>query len=174
MVTLNDNTVLAIGGQDGSSFQYIPGGVVAVFASCEIFNPATGNWTATGSMFLPRFLHRATLLPSGRVLVAGGITFAAGSTTFITQTAEVYDPVTGKWSLVASMPFAKTNMEMLTLPSGLAFVGGGVNQAFSAQITEFTDTAFYNENTNIWAPGTQLLYPNSLDVWGPTGVLLRR
>ena len=69
MVTLHDNTVLVIGGEDGGRFTYGP---VKAYASCEIFSPITRTWTATGSMATPRYLHRATLLPSGKVLVAGG------------------------------------------------------------------------------------------------------
>ena len=36
--------------------------------------PATGTWTATGSMSAGRYYHTATLLSNGRVLVAGGTT----------------------------------------------------------------------------------------------------
>jgi len=35
--------------------------------------PTQGTWSPTGSMTTPRVLHTATLLPDGRVLVAGGL-----------------------------------------------------------------------------------------------------
>jgi len=52
---------------------------------------AAGPWTATGSMAQARYRHTATLLPNGKVLVAGGQ--GGGSTPFLAS-AELYDPAT--------------------------------------------------------------------------------
>lgn len=50
-----------------------------------------GSFSNTGMLAAKRFQHTATLLPSGRVLVAGG--YGLGTL----ASAELYDLATGKW-----------------------------------------------------------------------------
>src|SRR5207249_7087682 len=62
--------------------------------STELYDPATGTWTTTGAMTIPRGYHTATLLPSGKVLAVAGI-----YTVSTTNSAELYDPATARWTL---------------------------------------------------------------------------
>jgi len=53
------------------------------------------GWSYTGSLNTPRYFHTATLLPDGKVLVAGGWN--------LLDSAELYDPATGRWNPTGSM-----------------------------------------------------------------------
>ena len=56
----------------------------------DIYDPATGRFTASGNMIVPRTKFGAAILPDGKVLIAGGqIGGAWGS--LVTNT-EIYDP----------------------------------------------------------------------------------
>jgi hypothetical protein len=41
-------------------------------ATAELYDPASGSWTATANLLPARFSHAATLLRNGTVLVSGG------------------------------------------------------------------------------------------------------
>jgi hypothetical protein len=96
---LPNGDVLVAGG-----FQAPQGGAIAAYlASAELRDHLTGNWALQGPMSLPRFLHTATLLQSGEVLVAGG-----GSTS-PTNVVEIWTgaaPVTGTINVTTNLPSA--------------------------------------------------------------------
>ncbi len=94
---LLDGKVLALSGTYGDA---ISG--TATHNSAELYDPATGTWTATGSFVAARYGHMATLLRDGRVLVAGGATCPAWSGCDLAS-AELYDPATGTWTATGSM-----------------------------------------------------------------------
>ena len=60
--------------------------------TAEIYDPVTATWSKTGNLGNIRNGHTATLLPSGKVLVTGGVYFSAWNG------AELYDPVSRTWT----------------------------------------------------------------------------
>jgi hypothetical protein len=99
-------------------------------ASAEVYDPATGEFSATGSMSRPREGHTATLLPDGRVLVAGGDTVqlvAASTNGDTSSSAELYDPTTGTFSPTGSMISGRANHTATLLTNGRVLVAGGLS-----------------------------------------------
>jgi hypothetical protein len=66
--------------------------------AAEVYDPALGVWSPTGSMRALRSGHSLTTLRDGRVLAAGG-----ADRTGPLASAELYDPVTGRWTETGRM-----------------------------------------------------------------------
>jgi hypothetical protein len=79
----------------------------------------------TGYLNTAREMHTATLLPNGKVMVAGGTTFTRPKYLKLTS-CELYDPASGAWSKTASMSTARTEHTATLLPSGKTLAAGGV------------------------------------------------
>lgn len=63
--------------------------------AAHLFDPGTNSWTPAGQMAVHRYGYTATLLPDGKVLVAGGLDADAAASAALAS-AEVFDP--GTWS----------------------------------------------------------------------------
>nr|WP_257461007.1 kelch repeat-containing protein [Archangium lipolyticum] len=94
-------------------------------ATAEIYDPALGTWSATGSMSTPRYYATATLLLDGTVLVAGGRTANAGGSSAYLATAELYNPASGTWKATGSMPSTNSVHSATLLLDGTVLVAGG-------------------------------------------------
>ena len=178
LLTLPSGQALVTGGQDGG----------IILNGCELFSPATLSWSATGAMATARYLHRAVLLPSGNVLVSGGQGFAppppppcnntpsmpmlCAPTVMVLNSSEIYNPATGTWSEAAQMPYERYAHSMVTLPSGLVLVTGGMGMPPSSNITmSLTSSLLYDEISDTWMETGSLQVPDNDFFVGSTAVL---
>ena len=109
---LPNGKVLVTGGYNGGTL-----------ASAELYDPAAGTFTPTGSMIAVRYHHTSTLLPNGKVLIAGGNDNANGGL----ASAELYDPALGTFSVTGSMSVARYLPTATLLPNGKVLVAAGSN-----------------------------------------------
>jgi hypothetical protein len=94
--------------------------------SAELFNPATGAWTATAPMPGGRELHRAAALSATTALVVGGTDGVRDATGF--ESALVYDTAADTWSAAAGLAAGRWSFAALALADGTVLVTGGVSR----------------------------------------------
>mgnify|MGYP001037718852 FL=1 len=112
--------------------------------SCELYDPSTGNWSMTGKMHNPRAWHTATVLLNGKVLVAGGD--YEGFNDPPISVAELYDPLTGNWTITDNMNVSRYCHTASLLKNGQVLVTGACryydHRCESAEL--------YNPSTGSW------------------------
>ena len=89
-------------------------------ASAELYDPRTGTFSGTGEMSTARSDLTATLLNSGKVLIAGGFYPGQGYCCFPVA-AELYDPDTGTFAATGNMISEWADTPTL-LPNGKVLV----------------------------------------------------
>ena len=119
---LPNGQVLVAGGPDFEAAQAAEVEIMGRI-SAELYDPATGEWTATGSMTTGRGGHSATLLTNGTVLVAGG----GYSDDVAARSAELYDPGSGRWTATSSMGVSRFGHSAVMLPNEGVLVVAGVS-----------------------------------------------
>jgi Galactose oxidase, central domain len=108
---LRSGRVLIVGGFDGVHYQ----------SKAFLYDPASGSFAATGSLHTARDSHCAVLLTDGRVLIAGGEGGDRSSAATLSS-AETYDPATGVFSLVGSLPGTSPGVVATLLGDGRVLV----------------------------------------------------
>jgi N-acetylneuraminic acid mutarotase len=147
---LTNGTVLVAGGITN----YAPQGLVQ---TVELFNPTNSTWTTTGPLNFPRYGHTATLLANGKVLVVGGLG-TNGSNVNLTNIypGEVYDPVSGTWTVTGPMHYGRDSHTATLLPSGKVLVAGG-NSPQSLLVTGSAE--LFDSATGNWTLTATMLDP---------------
>ena len=129
---LADGRVLITGGTNDSDT-----GWPALTA--EVFDPATGSFSPAGAMSGGRTAHTATVLPDGRVLIAGGISEGDGSGRL--TSAELYDPITDRFTPTGSLVTGRYEHAAVALADGSVLVAGGSNDNGNPLSAEIYDPA---------------------------------
>jgi hypothetical protein len=160
---LGDGRVLVAGGERAGPDD-------GVTKSAELYDPTSGTWSATGDMVEARKHHSATLLPDGRVLVAGGES-SIGETL---ASAEVYDASTGTWAAITSMRAARQAHAAALLPDGRVLIAAGqewVPVVGGADMSGVASAEIFDPATGMWAPPTEMPTPHATDTLTATVLL---
>ena len=109
--------------------------------TAELYDPATGTWTATGSMLRQRSNLDLAILPDGKVLAAGGFGTEASTT------AEIYDPVLGDWQTTDSLR-SRTRASAAVLDDGRVLATSGFGAGNTSDI--------FDPATRTWSPAAEM------------------
>jgi Kelch motif/Galactose oxidase, central domain len=144
---LADGRVLVAGGSGTA-------GDCVYFQSTDVFDPVTGDWEAADPMHYPRGLLALAVLPDGRALAAAGLTLPANckppSSFPATNTSELFDPATERWSDTDSLASDRRAFGDVQLADGNVLVAGG-------------------RNSNAVALSSAELYDAGAGTWGSAG-----
>jgi Galactose oxidase, central domain len=131
-------------------------------SSTEIFDPLKETSTSVGSLASPRDAHTATLLPNGKVLIAGGEDDSGQPM----KASEFFDPATGTSSVSGNLNLPRKHAAAIPLPSGDVFVtGGGAIWGTPANLLHYeniSDAERYDTTSGKWLPAGQQLTPRML------------
>jgi len=117
---LTDGNVLIIGGHRDRREHLV------VYASSEIFDSKTNQFSESGNLQIPRHKHDAILLADGKVLVVGG----ADRRDSLYKSAEIYDPNVRQFASIPDLnsPRFKFRNASIMLPDKNVLIAGGSNK----------------------------------------------
>ena len=106
-------------------------------SSVAVLQTGAAGWAHNGSLKAARLFHTSTLLPNGKVLVAGG-----QGNSGITNGAELFDSATGTWANTGAMTTNRSVHTATLLLNGKVLIAGGfgaVNAGNTLASTELFD-----------------------------------
>lgn len=146
-VLLRSGLVMVTGGSDGTTLR-----------SSELYDAPSNQWIASADLKIPRFAHTATLLPSGEVLVVGGNNLQSSGGDVLAS-VERFDPATGQWADVPSLPVARMNHTATLLDTGELLVAGGYSATDNAALRS---ACIFDPQRRLWREIEPLPTPRML------------
>jgi len=138
----------------------LTGGGLPGIDATEIYDPVSRAWTKGAAMGTARRLHSVTLLRDGRVLIAGGfvccIVEGQTATEFATASAELFDPVSGRFTPTGSMAAGRALHQATLLPDGRVLVSGGFGVASVPGAPGPEHAELFDPATGTFAPAGEL------------------
>jgi Galactose oxidase, central domain len=130
---LTNGKVLIAGGATSGPFN-------VKLASAELYDPFTGTFSITGDMTTARTGHTTTLLPNGKVLIAGGVSNlnTPFNSSFLAS-AELYDPSAGTFISTGNMTAARALHTSTLLSDGKILRAGGAGHGGPLASAELYD-----------------------------------
>jgi hypothetical protein len=141
---LNNGRVLIAGGFD--PVRPLPH---IALASAELYDPVAGTFSGTGAMTTPRGWHKAVLLDTGKVLIAGGYTTGYFS-------AELYDPESGAFTPLQASSHHEFDATVTPLPNGDVLFAGGNGEL---NTVGFNAAELYDPGAITFTPTTNMTTP---------------
>jgi len=143
---LKNGQVLVVGGTKfvTPDAPFLQRGVWVTINDAELFDPASGTFTATGSLQTGRTGHTATLQNDGTVLVTGGEnirnTQFGGNVVTVLSTSELFDPAKGAFAPTGSMAAPRIGHSATLLSDGTTLLTGGTDGMKQHATTEIYDS----------------------------------
>jgi hypothetical protein len=122
-----------------------------------------GSVSEIGAMHIARASQSSTLLPNGKVLIAGGFAGSGGEYNPY-RTTELYDPGAGTFELGASMSIGRSGHTATLLKNGKVLMVGGWTGRYDIR----RSAELYDPATNTFAPTGDLVVERA----GSTATLL--
>lgn len=99
--------------------------------STELYDPATGSWTAGPNMSTPRAGHSAIVRPNGQIALIGGISWdnviIIGWAPAVRRSMDLYNPTTNAMTTGPQMATARSLIDPVDLGNNRFLFAGGIN-----------------------------------------------